>query len=77
MYFIFIQKPVKREDYLKEISKGLVSERECDTIAVSAGFDRHEKDWGGMQKTENYFTIGEMIKHFAEKVCEGRRFAVL
>jgi len=66
-----------REEYLKEVSKGLAPRREYDIIAVSAGFDRHEQDWGGMLKTEDYFVIGEMIKQFAEKVCKGRRFAVL
>jgi len=66
-----------REEYLKEISKSLTSRREYDIVAVSAGFDRHEQDWGGMLKTEDYFAIGKVIKHFAEKACEGRRFAVL
>jgi len=66
-----------REEYLKEISRGLATKKEYDIVAVSAGFDRHEQDWGGMLKTEDYFTIGKMIKQFAEKVCEGRRFAVL
>lgn len=66
-----------REEYLKEISNGLASGREYDIVAVSAGFDRHEQDWGGMLKTEDYFTIGRIIKRFAEKVCKGRRFAVL
>jgi len=75
--FYFHPEAGNREEYLKEISKGLTSSRECDIVAVSAGFDRHEQDWGGMLKTEDYFTIGEMVKQFAEKVCEGRRFAVL
>jgi len=66
-----------REEYLKEISKGLASKRKYDIAAVSAGFDRHEQDWGGMLKTEDYFTIGEMIRQFAEKACEGRRYAIL
>jgi acetoin utilization deacetylase AcuC-like enzyme len=75
--FYFHPEANNREEYLKEVSKGLASRRECDIIAVSAGFDRHEQDWGGMLKTIDYFTIGEMIKQFAEEVCEGRRFAVL
>lgn len=66
-----------REEYLEEVSKCLASKREYDIVAVSAGFDRHEQDWGGMLKTEDYFTIGRMIKQLAEEVCEGRRFAVL
>mgnify|MGYP002395739432 CR=1 FL=1 len=75
--FYFHPEASNREEYLKEVAKGLASGRECDIVAVSAGFDRHEQDWGGMLKTEDYFTIGETIKRFAEKTCEGRRFAVL
>jgi acetoin utilization deacetylase AcuC-like enzyme len=62
---------------MHEVAKGLTSKKECDVVAVSAGFDRHEEDWGRMLKTEDYFTIGEMVKRFAEKKCAGRRFAVL
>jgi len=75
--FYFHPEASNREEYLKEISRGLASGREYDIVAVSAGFDRHEQDWGGMLKTEDYFAIGGMVKRFAEKVCEGRRFAVL
>lgn len=75
--FYFHPEASNREEYLKEVSKGLASGREYDIVAVSAGFDRHEKDWGGMLKTEDYLTIGEMIKQFADKECEGRQFAVL
>jgi len=75
--FYFHPEASNREEYLEEISKGLASKKEYDIVAVSAGFDRHEQDWGGMLKTEDYFTIGRMIRQFAEKQCEGRRFAVL
>jgi len=75
--FYFHPEAVDREGYLKEVSKGLTSRKEYGTVAVSAGFDRHEQDWGRMLKTEDYFAIGEMIKLFAEKACKGRRFAVL
>jgi len=75
--FYFHPEASNRDEYLKEVSKGLTSGKEYDIVAVSAGFDRHEQDWGGMLKTEDYFTIGAMIKQFAEKMCEGRRFAVL
>jgi acetoin utilization deacetylase AcuC-like enzyme len=46
-------------------------------VAVSAGFDRHEEDWGGVLSTEDYFQAAEILKNFAEKVCFGRRYAVL
>jgi len=46
-------------------------------LALSAGFDRHEQDWGSMLKTEDYESIGKMIKEFAGTECNSRRFAVL
>jgi len=67
-----------RQAYLDELSRFLSAKHEpFDVLAVSAGFDRHEQDWGGMLKTEDYHTIGKMIKEFAENNCDGRRFAIL
>jgi len=67
-----------RQAFLDEISRFFASRKDkVDIVAVSAGFDRHEQDWGGMLKTEDYRTIGKMIKEFAESNCNGRRFAVL
>jgi acetoin utilization deacetylase AcuC-like enzyme len=66
-----------RETYLDDLVKCLTTQKDCDIIAVSAGFDRHEQDWGGLLKTEDYQTIGKMIKEFSEEVCQGRRYAVL
>ncbi|WP_230972276.1 histone deacetylase family protein [Archaeoglobus neptunius] len=50
---------------------------EYDIIAVSAGFDRHKADWGGILETEDYREIGKIVKENAEEKCGGRRFAVL
>ena len=50
---------------------------EYDIIAVSAGFDRHKDDWGGILETEDYREIGKIVKENAESKCEGRRFSVL
>lgn len=66
-----------RQAYLDNLSRRLEIEKECDIIAVSAGFDRHERDWGGLLKTKDYETIGEMVKKFAKKTCGGRRYGVL
>ncbi len=35
-------------------------EKPYDIIAISAGFDRHEGDWGGLLKTEVVFHHREM-----------------
>ena len=48
-----------------------------DIIAVSAGFDRHAQDWGSLLETEDYGTIGSMVKEYAQAHCQGRRFGVL
>jgi acetoin utilization deacetylase AcuC-like enzyme len=66
-----------RESFLKELQQCLQTERPYDIIAVSAGFDRHEEDWGGLLKTEDYLTIGKWAKEASLKNCQGRRFAVL
>ncbi len=57
------------EDILKSV--------EYDIIAVSAGFDKHKMDWGYYLETEDYKTIGKIIKEYAEEMCFGRRYAVL
>ena len=66
-----------RDAYLQNLQQSLHLEKDYDMIAVSAGFDRHEEDWGGLLKTEDYFSIGEWAKVFSQEHCEGRRFGVL
>jgi acetoin utilization deacetylase AcuC-like enzyme len=66
-----------RETFLKEVERGFQTKRPYEIIAVSAGFDRHEEDWGGLLKTEDYFTIGTWAKTYSLQRCQGRRFSVL
>ncbi len=54
-----------------------LEKEEYDVIAVSAGFDRHKDDWGGILETEDYREIGKIVKEYSLEKCEGRRFAVL
>ncbi|MDS4059871.1 MAG: pyridoxal-dependent decarboxylase [Candidatus Contendobacter sp.] len=52
----------------------------CEIVAVSAGFDRRERDWGGLLATpgrEDYRAIGESVEEHARLRCQGRRFGVL
>jgi acetoin utilization deacetylase AcuC-like enzyme len=65
-----------REEFVDTISQFLAHET-ADIVAVSAGFDRHEHDWGGLLKTEDYQIIGDLVKGFAQRVCHGRRYGVL
>ena len=67
----------RREGFLQEVKRCLQTEKPYDIIAVSAGFDRHEEDWGGLLKTEDYFTIGKWAKEASIERCQGRRFGVL
>ena len=65
-----------RQDFVDGIARYLDKQR-ADIIAVSAGFDRHVDDWGGLLTTEDYQTIGKLVKEFSERVCQGRRYGVL
>jgi len=67
-----------RQSYLEELKRYLAVRRESfDILAVSAGFDRHQQDWGGLLQTEDYHTIGKMLKEFAQSKCNSRVFSVL
>jgi acetoin utilization deacetylase AcuC-like enzyme len=64
-----------RKSYLKAIAKELEGQ-ESDVIGISAGFDNHKDDWGGLLETEDYTTIGKMVR----ETCERKRcgyFAIL
>lgn len=50
-----------RKEYLRLVEKDL-AEAQADIIAVSAGFDAHQQDWGGVLLTEDYAAIGAMIR---------------
>ena len=69
----------ERCEYLEELRRSLLEIEDCeyDIIGVSAGFDTYEKDWGRSLKTEDYQTIGLIIKEQALRRCQGRRFALL
>ncbi len=60
-----------------ELIRSKLEEGNYEILAVSAGFDRGVEDWGDLLSPEDYYTIGKLVKTFAEKVCQGRRFAVL
>jgi acetoin utilization deacetylase AcuC-like enzyme len=66
-----------RGSFLKDLQRCLQTEGQYEIIAVSAGFDRHEEDWGGLLKTEDYLSIGRWVKEFSLKKCQGKRFGLL
>jgi len=65
------------QEFIEEVKKSFERAEGFDILAVSAGFDRHVEDWGGLLTTEDYRTIGSLVKRYSQKVCKGRRFAVL
>ena len=73
----FHVKGESRQRYLDNLRGYLAAQHDYEIIAVSAGFDRHEEDWGGLLRTEDYLSIGRMIREYAESVCDGKRYAVL
>jgi len=66
----------QRQTFVDSISQFLAKSA-ADVVAVSAGFDRHEHDWGGLLTTEDYESIGRLVKGFAERACHGSRYGVL
>lgn len=64
-----------REAYLDEISTEL-SVCQADIIGISAGFDNHKEDWGGLLRTEDYRQIGKLVRESASRVGGGC-FAIL
>ena len=64
-----------RGRYVDEIRKFLDS-RQVDIIGISAGFDHHEDDWGGLLATSDYKKIGRLVRDAAQK-NKGGYFAIL
>jgi acetoin utilization deacetylase AcuC-like enzyme len=59
-----------REFYLKEVQRHLDA-AQVDVIGVSAGFDNHVLDWGGLLLTEDYFTMGKLVRQAADRMKAG------
>jgi len=66
-----------RGEFMKRLSRDLETAGSYDIIAISAGFDRHESDWGGMLETEDYRRIGELVKTHSLQNCNARRYGLL
>lgn len=64
-----------RNEYLKTVHNAL-EKTDADMIAVSAGFDNHEADWGGLLKTEDYTAMGQWVVAAARR-NKGGSFGIL
>ncbi len=65
----------ERKAYLAEV-RDEMEECETDIIAISAGFDNHEDDWGGTLQTDDFREIGRMVLGAAKR-NRGGCFAIL
>jgi acetoin utilization deacetylase AcuC-like enzyme len=68
---------VEREGYLEQVRNSLQLIRKAELLAVSMGFDTYERDLGGLLKTEDYTLLGSWLRQASERLCQGRRFALL
>ncbi len=72
---IFNPSSYDRKIYMQEVQREL-DLCNVDIIGVSAGFDNHIEDWGGVLLTEDYFEMGVMVKKASER-SGGGFFAIL
>jgi acetoin utilization deacetylase AcuC-like enzyme len=56
----------QRATYLNQVQRAL-EKTTADVIAVSAGFDNHIEDWGGLLTTEDYRTMGTWVRAAARR----------
>jgi acetoin utilization deacetylase AcuC-like enzyme len=68
---------IERESYLEQVQNSLQVVRKAELLAVSMGFDTYERDLGGLLNTEDYRLLGSWLRQASERLCEGRRFALL
>ena len=72
---IYNPSSANRKDYLQGVQSFLEGGR-ADIIGISAGFDNHVEDWGGLLQTADYREMGRMVREAALR-NKGGFFAVL
>jgi acetoin utilization deacetylase AcuC-like enzyme len=63
--------------YMSFVREVMDSITEADILVASAGFDQGINDWGNLLSEDNYFELGQLMKHHSERLCEGRRYGLL
>ncbi len=66
-----------RANYLHEVEEYMKNLTDVDIFAASAGFDQGIDDWGGLLYPEDYADLGRLMKDYSDKICRGRRYAIL
>jgi acetoin utilization deacetylase AcuC-like enzyme len=64
-----------RRAFMDEIAQEM-EHCQVDIIGISAGFDNHQDDWGGLLLTSDYQEIGKMVTEAAAR-CGGGCFGIL
>ena len=64
-----------RDEYIQQVGH-ILSRVQVNLIGISAGFDNHQEDWGGVLATEDYFAIGAVVRQTA-RASGGSCFAIL
>jgi acetoin utilization deacetylase AcuC-like enzyme len=64
-----------REAFLSAVDE-ILTGLTVDLVGISAGFDYHQDDWGGLLATEDYAAIGAKVRKAAQ-ACGAGCFAVL
>jgi acetoin utilization deacetylase AcuC-like enzyme len=67
----------ERVAYLNEVREYMKNLNDIDVFVASAGFDEGIEDWGHKLYPEDYTRLGELMKDHSERICEGRRYALL
>jgi acetoin utilization deacetylase AcuC-like enzyme len=66
-----------RVNYIKEVEDYMQNLENVDIFVASAGFDQGIEDWGHLLYPEDYYELGNLMKKYSEKLCKGRRYALL
>jgi acetoin utilization deacetylase AcuC-like enzyme len=64
-----------RHEYLRNVAQ-ILSGISVDIIGISAGFDHHREDWGGLLETDDYYRMGFLVRETANR-SGGGCFALL
>ena len=64
-------------NYIKEVEDYMQNLKDIDIFVASAGFDQGIEDWGHLLHPEDYTKLGSLMKEYSEKLCDGRRYALL
>ncbi len=74
-----ILNPMAREsgEYLDEVEEHMNGLRDIDIFVAAAGFDQGLDDWGNLLSPENYTELGRLMRVHSERLCGGRRYALL